>query len=83
MKRKAEAEDDLRSTSHSIARDVERLARLEAEKLRLDLGDDRVDTISREVYELAGDVRTKARAELELSELLDTDPSDPSPKKEP
>jgi hypothetical protein len=73
MKRKAEAEDDLRSTSESIARDVERLARLEAAKLKLDPGDDHVDTLSREVYDLAGKVRTKARAELELSELLDTD----------
>lgn len=78
MKRKAEAEDDLRSTAESIARDVERLARLEAAKLKLDPSDDRVDAISREVYDLAGEVRTKARAELELSELLD---SDPGPKK--
>lgn len=78
MKRKAEAEDDLRSTAESIARDVELMARLEADKLKLDPSDDRVDAISREVYDLAGEVRTKARAELELSELLD---SDPGPKK--
>jgi BMFP domain-containing protein YqiC len=74
MKRKAEAEDDLRATAESIARDVEHMARLEAEKLKLDPGDDSVDAISREVYDLAGEVRTKARAELELSELLDSDP---------
>ncbi len=74
MKRKAEAEDDLRATAESIARDVEHMARLEADKLKLDPGDDRVDAISREVYDLAGEVRTKARAELELSELLDSDP---------
>lgn len=68
---KADAAEDLRSTAHAIAKDVHEMAQLEAEKLRLDPTDERIDVISREVYRLAGEVRTKARAELELSEIIE------------
>ena len=63
-----DSRDDLRATEESLIEAANRVAHLEHEKLRRDLGDPRLANIAREVEVLARDITDKASAERELVE---------------
>ena len=65
-----DARDDLRATSDSILSDTDRLARLEAQKQRLDPADPEVLALSVEIEELSVRLQRKAVAERELAEEI-------------
>lgn len=64
---------DLRSTEASISRDADRIKELEREKASLDSGDPRVDRLSKQVEQIAVDLRGKAAAERELADRIGSD----------
>ena len=72
MKDETPTRDDLRATSDSIRHDAERVTRLETVKVSLDPRDPRVDSISREVEELASDLVEKAKVERDLAQEAKT-----------
>lgn len=65
-----EPDEDLKSTAESIRHDAERIVALEDEKLSLDAGDPRVDTLSVEIERLTTHLKNKASAEQDLAEQI-------------
>jgi hypothetical protein len=63
-----ELDDDIRATTASIAADADRLARIEAEKARLDPDDPRLKDLSDEAVDVSEELLGKAHAEEELVE---------------
>ena len=59
-------EDDLRATSDSLLRDLERMKALEQEKLSLDPTDPRAAELSAQIEELARRTQTTSAAQREI-----------------
>ncbi|MEZ0239613.1 MAG: hypothetical protein ACAH65_02340 [Chloroflexota bacterium] len=69
--------EDLTATSESLKEDAGRLFEIEDEKEHLDADDPRLDALSREAEQVAGDVQRKSRVERALSDEGPTEPDEP------
>lgn len=68
-----EIEDDLRTTAETTKADAERLAEIEAEKLRLAPDDPRLVELTAQATQLTDRLARYARHEQALTEELSTD----------
>jgi hypothetical protein len=69
--------EDLAATSESLKSDAQRLFEIEDEKEHLDIDDPKLDQLSKQAEELAGDVQRKSRVERALSDIGPTEPDEP------
>jgi hypothetical protein len=72
--------EDLTATSESLKEDSRRLFDIEDEKQELDIDDPRLDELSSQAEQLAGEVQRKSRVERALSEEGPTEPDGPPPR---
>jgi hypothetical protein len=68
----SDPKEDLRATSESIQHDARQVEALEREKELLDPTDPRVESISKKVETLIGEMQAKAAAETDLSTEIET-----------
>jgi hypothetical protein len=71
-----ELQEDLEATSESLEADARRLVRIESEKQHLERGDQRLEALSIEAEQIAGDIQHKSRVERDLG----GSPEGPKPK---
>jgi hypothetical protein len=69
--------EDLAATSESMHDEARQIEKIEAEKQKLDVGDPRLATLSRDAERLAGQVARKSRVERAISEGGATDGGEP------
>lgn len=69
--RRAEREQDLRSTTDAIREDLERLTDIEAEKQQLPPASPRIDELSEAAVAAADRIARETRAERQLGRELD------------
>jgi hypothetical protein len=60
--------EDLAATSESMHDEARQIEKIEAEKQKLDVGDPRLATLSRDAERLAGQFARKSRVERAISE---------------
>jgi hypothetical protein len=71
-----ERQEDFAATAESLREDAERVAEIEEEKQRMDIGDPRLDGLSYEAERLASDVQRKSRIERDLAADASSDESE-------
>ena len=71
-------DEDLRATADSLLRDLDRLMRLEEEKLALDPGDARVAELAAEIEALTERTRTTSAAQRDIAEEIQREKADES-----
>ena len=71
--KRAEAVDDLRSTSDAVLEEIDHLRRIEEERVTLPVQDERRLTLNREAKQSAQQLQVEARAESDLAEELSED----------
>ena len=69
--------EDLTATAESLKHDARRLFEIEDEKEHLDIDDPKLDELSKQAEQLAGDVQRKSRVERALSDEGPTEPDEP------
>ena len=69
-------QEDLNATAESLRDDAQRVVEIEDRKQGLEVGDPRVDTLSREAERLAGQIQDKSRIQREISRDEPADGSD-------
>lgn len=70
-------QEDLDATAESLRHDAKQVVEIEERKQGLAAGDPRVDTLSAEVEQLAGQIQRKSRLQRELSDREPADDADP------